>query len=35
MSEKRRIYVASSWRNAYQQNVVRLLREDGHEAEKQ
>jgi hypothetical protein len=26
-----RVYVASSWRNTYQPNVVRLLREDGHE----
>lgn len=25
-----RIYVASSWRNAYQQSVVRTLREAGH-----
>ncbi|GAB6010817.1 hypothetical protein [Viscerimonas tarda] len=26
-----KIYVASSWRNTYQQNVVRSLREDGNE----
>ncbi len=26
-----RIYVASSWRNIYQQDVVRALREAGHE----
>ena len=26
-----KIYVASSWRNPYQQNVVMLLRHDGHE----
>jgi hypothetical protein len=26
-----RIYVASSWRNEFQPNVVRALREDGHE----
>lgn len=26
-----RIYVASSWRNNYQPDVVRALREDGHE----
>src|SRR5277367_740588 len=25
------IYVASSWRNDYQQGVVKALREDGHE----
>lgn len=28
---KRRIYVASSWRNAHQQAIVRVLREAGHE----
>lgn len=28
---KRRIYVASSWRNEYQPGVVSLLREHGHE----
>lgn len=28
---KRRIYVASSWRNAYQQGVVYALRTAGHE----
>ena len=28
---KRRIYVASSWRNAYYPEVVRRLREAGHE----
>lgn len=26
-----RIYVASSWRNQYQPEVVRVLRDDGHE----
>lgn len=26
-----KVYVASSWRNKYQQEVVRVLREDGHE----
>jgi hypothetical protein len=26
-----KIYVASSWRNKYQENVVKLLRENGHE----
>ena len=26
-----KIYVASSWRNSYQQDVVRILRSDGHE----
>lgn len=26
-----RIYVASSWRNEFQPNVVKVLREDGHE----
>jgi hypothetical protein len=31
MSEKRRIYVASSWRNDYQPGIVRLLRDAGHE----
>jgi len=25
-----KIYVASSWRNEYQQNVVKFLRELGH-----
>lgn len=28
---KRKIYVASSWRNIYQASVVGLLREEGHE----
>lgn len=28
---KRKIYVASSWRNAYQPDVVKVLREMGHE----
>ncbi len=28
---KRKIYVASSWRNDYQQNVVKILRELGHD----
>lgn len=28
---KRKIYVASSWRNLYQQEVVKKLREAGHE----
>lgn len=27
----RKIYVASSWRNPYQQNLVTLLRKEGHE----
>lgn len=31
MSYKPRIYVASSWRNAYQPHVVGLLRERGYE----
>ena len=26
-----KIYVASSWRNEFQHNVVKALREDGHE----
>jgi hypothetical protein len=26
-----RIYIASSWRNTFQQGVVKALREDGHE----
>lgn len=30
-TEQRSIYVASSWRNAYQPNVVLTLREAGHE----
>lgn len=30
-SYPRRVYVASSWRNQFQPDVVRLLREDGHE----
>lgn len=29
--EPRRIYVASSWRNPYQQNIVSILRHDGHD----
>ena len=29
--KKRKIYVASSWRNAFQQEVVKKLREAGHE----
>lgn len=28
---KRRIYVASSWRNAYQPDIVKELRSEGHE----
>lgn len=28
---KRKIYLASSWRNQYQPNLVRVLRRDGHE----
>lgn len=31
MSMKRRIYVASSWRNPHQPSVVEALRGDGHE----
>jgi hypothetical protein len=31
VSEKRRIYVASSWRNAHQPPVVEALRKAGHE----
>jgi hypothetical protein len=29
--KKRKIYVASSWRNEFQPEIVRLLREQGHE----
>lgn len=27
----KRVYVASSWRNQYQPNVVKFIREDGHQ----
>jgi hypothetical protein len=30
-AQRRRIYVASSWRNGYQPSVVRMLRQLGHE----
>lgn len=31
MSSKRKIYVASSWRNKDQPRIIRILRESGHE----
>ncbi len=31
MNQARKIYVASSWRNAIQQDIVKLLRDAGHE----